>query len=137
MNITMEFSIFNLVQALNIILTLFRRRCKKPPHGNSLSVLPPQRLQTRNQPPKLQNFLSFSFNPLAALVQNVKAILSVSPKLLNLDQEHLQKSCFFRSNPYKIEVMITSLIVILELSNISHITTSKFGHMTTSIIIVM
>ena len=37
-----------------------------------------------------------------------------------------QKKWFFWSNPYKIEVMITSLIQMLELPN--------FGHMTTSII---
>ena len=37
-----------------------------------------------------------------------------------------QKKRFFWSNPYKIEVMITSLIQMLELPN--------FGHMTTSII---
>ena len=40
-----------------------------------------------------------------------------------------QKKRFFWSNPYKVEVMITFLIQMLELPN--------FGHMTTSIIWVM
>ena len=57
-----------------------------------------------------QNFLTFSANP----------------KLLNLNQDHSSKKRFFWSNPYKIEVMITSLTQMLELPN--------FGHMTTSII---
>ena len=43
--------------------------------------------------------------------------------------DHLSKKAFFWSNPYKIEVMITSLIQMLQLLN--------FGHMTTSIIYVM
>ena len=68
-----------------------------------------------------QNFLTFSFNPLATLVQNLKAIPSASPKLLNLTNTTPQKKQFFWSNPYKIEVMITSLIEIL-------------GHMTASVI---
>ena len=45
------------------------------------------------------------------------------PKLLNLNQEHPSKNWFLWSNPYKIKVMITSLIVILELPNFGHMTT--------------
>ena len=45
---------------------------------------------------------------------------------MNLNQDHPSKKLFFWSNPYKIEVMITSLVQTLELPN--------FGHMTTSII---
>ena len=45
-------------------------------------------------------------------------------KLLNLNQVHLSKKLFFWSNPYKIEVMITSLIEMLELPNFGHMTTS-------------
>ena len=35
-----------------------------------------------------QNFLTFSFNPFLTLLSNFKAILSNSPKLLNLNQDH-------------------------------------------------
>ena len=47
---------------------------------------------------------------------------SASPKLLNLNQEHTSKRKVFWSNPYKIEVMIASLIEMLELLNFDHIT---------------
>ena len=70
----------------------------------------------------LQNFLIRSFNIVARLVQNFKAISSVSSKLLNLNQEHLFKRRFFSSNPYKIEAKPTSVIEMLP----------NFGHMTTS-----
>ena len=56
-----------------------------------------------------QIFLTFSFNPFPRLVLNFKALPSASPKLLNLNQEYLKKIKFFCSNPYKIEIMITSL----------------------------
>ena len=42
-----------------------------------------------------QNFLIFSFNPLATLVENLKTIHSASPKLLNLKQEHPSKKLIF------------------------------------------
>ena len=73
-----------------------------------------------------QNFLTFSFNLFTRLVQNIKFVPSASPKLLNLNQDHPSKKRFFWSNPYKIEVMITFLIEMLQLTN--------FGHMATSII---
>ena len=63
----------------------------------------------------LQNFLSHWCN---------QAIPGASPELLNLNQEHNSKKLFFWSNPYKIEVMITSLIKMLP----------NFGHMTASTI---
>ena len=37
----------------------------------------------------------------------------------------LKKNGFFWSNPYKIEVMITSLIEMLELPNLGHMTIPK------------
>ena len=44
----------------------------------------------------------------------------------------LQKRWFFRSNPYKIKFMITSLVEMLELPNFGHIATStilwRHGH---------
>ena len=35
-----------------------------------------------------KNFLTFTYNPFTTLVQIFKAIPSVSPKLLNLNQDH-------------------------------------------------
>ena len=75
-----------------------------------------------------QNFLNSNFNLFVTLVYNFKAIPSASPKSLNLKQDHPSKKWFFWSSPYKIEVVITSLIQMLELSN--------FGHMTTSTIYI-
>ena len=60
------------------------------------------------------HFLFFSFNPFVTLLQNFKATPSVSPKLLNLNQDH----------SYKIEVMITFLTEMLELPNLGHMATS-------------
>ena len=71
-----------------------------------------------------QNFLTFSFNLSVRLVQNFKAIPNASPKLLNLSQDYPSKKWFFWSYPYKIEVMITYLIELLELPNFGHVTTS-------------
>ena len=42
-----------------------------------------------------QNFLTFSFNPFTTLVQNVKFVLSATPKLLNLNQDHPSKKAIF------------------------------------------
>ena len=43
----------------------------------------------------LQNFLTFSFNPFATLVQNFKFVPSASPKLLNLNQDHPSRKAIF------------------------------------------
>ena len=48
---------------------------------------------------------------------------STSPKLLSLNQDYPSKKWFFWSNPYKIEVMVTSLIEMLDLPNFGHMTT--------------
>ena len=42
-----------------------------------------------------KNFLTFSFNPFATLLQNFKFPASASPKLLNLNQDHLWKKAIF------------------------------------------
>ena len=42
-----------------------------------------------------QNFLTFSFNPFATLVQNFKFVPSVNLKLLNLNQDHPSKKAIF------------------------------------------
>ena len=73
-----------------------------------------------------QKFQTFSFNPFATLIKSFEFKLSASPKLLNLKQEKKKKNCFFWSNSNEIEIMISSLIEILDLPN--------FGHMTTFII---
>ena len=57
-------------------------------------------------------------------VYNFKPITSASLKLLNLNQDHPLKKQFFWSNPYKIEVMITSIMEMLVLPNFGYITTS-------------
>ena len=64
-----------------------------------------------------QDFLTFSFNPFAFLVWNVKAIPSASQKILNLNQEHPPKKWFLWPDRYEIEIMMTSLIEMLELPN--------------------
>ena len=49
-----------------------------------------------------QNFLNFSFNAFAILVQNFKAILTASPKWLTSNQEHPTKNWFSWYNFHKI-----------------------------------
>ena len=70
-----------------------------------------------------KSILPFTFNSFDILVEKFKAIPSASPKVLNLNQEDPSKK-FFCSNAYKIEVMITSVIEILELPNLGHMTLS-------------
>ena len=40
-------------------------------------------------------FLTFRFDPFATIVQNFKFVPSASPKLLNLNQDHLSKKAIF------------------------------------------
>ena len=71
-----------------------------------------------------QIFLTFRFNTFDRLVQNFKFVPSASPKLLNFNKDHPSKKRFFWSNPYKIEVMITSLITnarVTKLCSCGHI----------------
>ena len=42
-----------------------------------------------------KNFLTFSFNPFATLVENFKVVPSASPRLLNLNQDHPSKKVVF------------------------------------------
>ena len=42
-----------------------------------------------------QNFLTFSFYPFATLEQNFTFVPSVSPKLLNVNQDHPSKKAIF------------------------------------------
>ena len=41
------------------------------------------------------NFLIFSFNPFATLVENFKFVPCASPKVLNLNQDHPSKKAIF------------------------------------------
>ena len=84
---------------------------KKPPLP---PVFPLQLLQMLGLAPKTS----------ATLVLNFKSIICATPKLLDLKQDHSSKKWFFWTNPYEIEVMVTSLVEILELPNFGHITTS-------------
>ena len=43
----------------------------------------------------LQNFLTFSFNGFATLVENFKFVPSASPKLFNLNQDYPSKKAIF------------------------------------------
>ena len=60
---------------------------------------------------------------LVSLLWNYKTIPSASPKLLNLNQDHVSKKYFFWPNPHKMEVMTTSLTEMLELPHFGHTTT--------------
>ena len=71
-----------------------------------------------------QNSLTFSLNSFSTLVKNVKFVPSASPKLSKLNRDHPSKKQFFWSNPYKIKVVITSLIEMLQLPNFGHMNTS-------------
>ena len=42
-----------------------------------------------------KNFLTFSFNPFATIVQNFKFVPRASPKLFNLNEDHPSKKAIF------------------------------------------
>ena len=65
-------------------------------------------------------FLSFSFNTFATLLQHFSQIIDFELKA------SLTKNWFFWSNPYKIEVMTTPLIEMLELPNFDYMNTLTF-----------
>ena len=72
-----------------VFLTLFREGGKKPPPTSFSSVT------SANVRISSQNFLTFSFNLFATLVQNFKFAPSASLKLLNLNQDHPSKKAIF------------------------------------------
>ena len=67
----------------------FRMVEKRPP-----TSFPP--VTSTNEGINLQNSLTVSFNTIATLMSNFKVIPSASPKLLNLNQDHLSKKVVFR-----------------------------------------
>ena len=108
----------------NQILTLFRMGGKKPP------PLPPQFFpcnfcKCKNWPPKLSDWLLVltlltDWCKIASLYLVPVPNYWTSTKTTNSPV----KKQFFWSNPYKIDVTITSLIQILEFPNFGHMTTS-------------
>ena len=64
--------------------------CKKPPPPTSFSPVTSTKVGFGPR-----NFLTFSFNTFAPLVQNFKFVSSASPKLLNLKQDHPSKKAIF------------------------------------------
>ena len=70
-------------------LTLFRMGDHK---GPTTSFPPVTSTNVRFDP---ENFLNFSFNPFATVVQNFKLVPSVSPKLLNVNQDRPSKKAIF------------------------------------------
>ena len=95
-----------------------RQKAPTPTPTTSFSTVTPTNVGTRSQ-----IFLTFRFNYFTALVWNFKAIPSVISKLLNLNQKKPSKNWFFWWNPYKIDVMITSVINLQELPSFGHMTT--------------
>ena len=98
-------------------LTLFRMGGQKSPF---LSVFPLNFLQTLESAPKI-----FQLLVLILLPHCHHVAARASPKLVNLEpRPPLKKMLFFWLNPHKIEVVITSLIEMLELPNFGHMITS-------------
>ena len=63
--------------------------------GAKISLTNFPRVTSTNVRTSPKNFLTFSFNPFATLVWNVKAISSASHKLLNFNQDHPSKKSGF------------------------------------------
>ena len=101
------------------ILTLFRmgRGDKKVP----LPVLTLYLPQTYKLAPK--TFKRLVLTLLTHWCKIPRPYLVPLPNYWTWTKTTLQKNWFFRSNPYKIEVMITFLIEMLELPNFGHVTT--------------
>ena len=72
------------------MLILFKRRGGKKAFPTSFSSA-----TSTNIGISPQNFLTFSFNSFATLVQNFKFVPSTSPKLLNLNQDQPSKKATF------------------------------------------
>ena len=74
------------------VLTLFRMGgSQKAPPPTSFSPVTSTNVEFG---PK--NFLTFSFNPFATLVQNFMFVPSASPKLFNLNQDNPSKKVIFQ-----------------------------------------
>ena len=114
----------NTLTMMNCFCVMVDRRKEGRGGGGNKKVPYHPPLTSTNVGISPHNFLVFSFNPFATLVQNFKATPNANPKLLNLNQDDPSKKWVFWSNPYKIDVMVTSLIEMLQLPNFGHMTTS-------------
>ena len=75
---------------------------------------------------KPPNFINFVFISFLTLLWNINAMLSTSPKLLNLNKITPQRNCFFWSDRYITEVMIT---FVMEMpTSKSHRVTKLWSH---------
>ena len=83
---------------LSILTNYFVKRTFNPIQNGERAKRPPTNfcpVTSTNVRISDWNFLTFSFNPFETLVQNLKAIPSPSPKLLNLNQTHSSKKLVF------------------------------------------
>ena len=71
-----------------------------------------------------QTFLVLIFLPYCCKI--ARPYLVPVPNYWTWTKTNPQKKWFFRWNPYKIEIMITSVVEMLELPNFGHMTTLKF-----------
>ena len=90
----------NTAQKWSFSLTLIKIGERLKRGGGAPTIFSPVTSTNVGISPK--NYLAFSFNPFATIVQNFKATPSASHKLLNLNQDHPQKKWFFWLNPYKL-----------------------------------
>ena len=87
-------------------LTLFRVEDKKTPYQFFLVTFANVGIST-------QNFLTISFSTFATLVKISRSYLVPVPTYWTWTKTTSQKKWFFRYNPYKIKVMVTSVIELL------------------------
>ena len=67
---------------------------KRPP-PTSFSPETSTNVRFATPPQKKKNFMTFSINPFATLVQNFKFVPSAGSKLLNLNQDHPSRKAIF------------------------------------------
>ena len=87
-----------------------------------LPIFPVKFLQMQQLPVKTFCILISTFLP--HLRKSWRPLLVPVPNYWTSTKSSLHRNWFFWANPYKIEVMITSLIEMLDLSNFGHMTTS-------------
>ena len=100
------------VFGLSIVLTLFSIGGGGRQNGSPTSFFPVTSTNVGISP---QNFLTFNFNHLSHWCKISRPYLVPVPNHWSWTKTTPQKKWYFWSNPYKIEVMITSLIEMLEL----------------------
>ena len=108
--------------ANHMTLTQFKIRGEGRGKKAPLPVFPLQLLQTYELAPKTFSLLVLTLLPQSRKIPSL--YLVQVPIYLTWTKTTPQKKRFFWSNPYKIEVMITSLTETLALSNFGHMTTS-------------